>query len=369
MDITTLKEHQNIDIVVRKEGEETLLELLRCWVEEKTFDRVAGITFRKNRKIVRTSDRPFIQNLDKLPYPAYHLFPLEKYRLRGRIFRKTVLPIMTSRGCPFRCSFCLASKMVGRMLRVRTPKSVVDELEWLRDEHGAEAFSFYDDTLTFNKERCYEIFEQMRRRRVDLPWNCQTRTDLVSKELLVAMKRAGCQFVSFGVESGSPKLLKAMGKGTTVKINEKAVKLAKEAGLLVGVSIIIGYPGESTETLNETFAFIERVKPDAVYLCTPAPYPGTELYELVKDLGWKMFEDWTKYNTVNFAFENPSLPNEFVEKMREKFYDSFYSHRYILRHFCKGNLYSGIMARTALNHYLWRIRNKFKRGNSRIDKF
>ena len=358
-DVNTLSECAAADVVVRREGEETLLELARCVAQEKKFGKVAGITYRKNGEIIRNPDRPFIQNLDELPYPAYHLFPMKEYQPGRSFFRKRILPIITGRGCPFQCGFCLASRMVGKKFRARSPKSVVDELEWLRNEHGAEAFSFYDDTLTLDKERGYKIFEQMQKRGVALPWNCQTRTDQVSKEVLIKMKRAGCQFVSFGVESGSPQLLKAMGKGSTVEQNEKAIRLAKEAGLLVAISVIIGYPGETVETLKETFDFIDRVRANAVYLCTAAPYPGTALYELVKDLGWKMSEDWSRYDTAGFAFENPSLPNEYLEKMRKEFLDRFYSPLYILRHFFKNNLYSGVLARTALTHYFWRIKSRF----------
>ena len=356
MDTTTLMENADVDIVVRREGEETLLELADCVIKEKEFDQVSGITFRKNGNVVRTSDRPFIQNLDDLPFPAYHLFPLEKYQTGRSFFKKRILPILTSRGCPFSCSFCLASKMVGKSFRVRSPKNVVDELEWLKNEHNAQAFNFLDDTLTFDKKRSYEIFDQMKKRKVDLPWNCQTRSDQVTKDILVKMAKAGCQFVSFGVESGSPPLLKAMGKGTTVEQNENAVKWAKEAGLVVAVSMIIGYPMETVETLKETFDFINRVKPDMVYLCTVAPYPGTPLYDLVKDLGWKMSDDWSRYDTADFAFENPILPNEYIKRVRKEFFDKFYSPFYILRHFCRNNIYSNLLARNALTHYLWRIK-------------
>jgi len=352
MDTTTLMEHADVDVVVRREGEETLLELADCVTKKKDFDQVAGITFRKNGNVVRTSDRPFIQNLDDLPFPAYHLFPLDKYQTGRSFFKKRILPIMTSRGCPFSCSFCLASKMVGKGFRVRSPKNVVDELEWLKNEHNAQAFNFLDDTLTFDKKRSYEIFDQMKKRKVDLPWNCQTRSDQVTKDILVKMAKAGCQFVSFGVESGSPQLLKAMGKGTTVEQNENAVKWAKEAGLVVAASMIIGYPMETVETLKETFDFINRVKPDMVYLCTVAPYPGTPLYDLVKDLGWKMSDDWSRYDTADFAFENPLLPNEYITRVRKEFFDKFYSPFYILRHFCRNNIYSNLLARNALTHNL-----------------
>ncbi len=357
MDVKTLRERADVDVVVRREGEETLLELVNCVAEEKKFDKVAGITFRNNGKIVQTPDRPFIQNLDELPYPAYHLLPIEKYRPGKSIFGKKILPIITSRGCPFQCSFCVTSRMVGKKFRVRSPRSVVDELEWLKNEHGAEAFCFYDDALTLDRKRILEICEKIKKRKIGIPWDCQSRADNVSREIFSEMVDAGCQLVNFGVESGSPQLLKVMGKGTTVEQNEKAIRWAKEAGLLVATSMVIGYPGETIETLKETLDFLYRVKPDVVYLCNATPYPGTALYDLVKDLGWKMSEDWSKYDTVDFAFENPSLPKEHVEKIRKEFYNRLYSPLYILRHFYKNNLYSGVLARTAVSHHLWRIKS------------
>ncbi|MCZ2809095.1 MAG: radical SAM protein, partial [Candidatus Bathyarchaeota archaeon] len=303
--------------------------------------------------------RPFIQNLDELPYPAYHLLPIEKYRPGKSIFGKKILPIITSRGCPFQCSFCVTSRMVGKRFRARSPKSVVDELEWLKNEHGAEAFCFYDDALTLDRKRILEICEKIKKRKIGIPWDCQSRADNVSREIFGKMVDAGCQLVNFGVESGSPQLLKVMGKGTTVEQNEKAIRWAKEAGLLVATSMVIGYPGETIETLKETLDFLYRVKPDVVYLCNATPYPGTALYDLIKDLGWKMSEDWSKYDTVDFAFENPSLPKEHVEKIRKEFYNRLYSPLYILRHFYKNNFYSGVLARTAVSHHLWRIKSSF----------
>ena len=357
MDTQTLEEYPDVDVVVRKEGEETLLELVDYVAKEKKLDQVAGITFRKNGDIIQTPDRPFIENIDNLPYPAYHLFPLEKYQPGRSLFKKNILPIMTSRGCPFQCSFCLASKMVGKSFRARSPKNIVNELEWLKNEHGAEAFSFLDDTLTLDKTRCHKLFDLMQKRKVNLPWNCQTRTDQISQDTLIKMKKAGCKFVSFGVETGSPELLRAMGKGTTVQQNENAVRWAKKAGLVVAISMIIGYPGETAETLKESFDFINRVKPNMVYLCNPAPYPGTPLYGHVKDLGWKMSKDWSQYDTADFAIENPDLPNDYLKKIRNEFFDNFYSPYYIIRHFCKNNLYSNLLARNALSHYFWRMKS------------
>jgi len=351
MDSQVLSEYPDVDIVVRGEGEETLLELLSHLFDSGDLQTVSGISFRKNGQIIRTPNRPFIQNLDELPRPAYQYFPLKKYQFFGKL----ILPIMTSRGCPYQCSYCVSSRMAGKMFRARSPKNVVDELEWLRDVHGAGVFSFYDDAFTYDKKRAIEICQEIKNRNIGLPWDCQTRVDQISREVLVKMREANCQLVSFGAESGCQKILDAVKKKTTIELNEKAVKLAKEVGLSVAMSVIIGFPGETKETLQQTFDFIRRTEPDYVYLCVATPYPGTDLHSLLEELGWKMSSDWSQYDLQTPVFENPLLPVDLRETRRE-FYNHFYSWSYILRQSLKGNFYSRKMARTALNDRLWRMK-------------
>ena len=362
MDINTLNECADVDVVVRREGEETFLELARCVAKEKKLDEVAGITFRKNRKIVQTPDRPFIQNLDELPFPALEHFPLNKYQ----IFGKTYLPIITSRGCPFQCAFCSTSRMVGKTFRARSPKNVLDELEVLRDKHGAESFVFYDDMFTFDKKRTHKICDEIKKRKFRLPWDCTTRVDQVSRELLAKLREAGCQEIFFGVESGSQKILDAVNKKTSIEQNEKAIKLAKEAGLFVEISVVIGYPGETRQTLKQTLDFIRKVKPDDAALCVATPYPGTALRTLIEKMGWKMSSNWNLYDALTPVFENPLLPSEEIRKIRREFYNNFYSPSYILRQSLKGlkgNFYSKSMARTALGHFLWRMKSRWMNVN------
>ena len=354
MDKETLDEVPEVDVVVRSEGEQTILELVGAVSKSqmKGLNEIAGITFRKDGKVVRTRDRPFIQNLDQLPFPAYKHFPLSKFR----VFGKTYLPIITSRGCPFQCAFCLASRMCGKKFRARTPKNVVDELEWLRDTHRADAFAFYDDTFTFDETRARKICEELKNRNIDVPWDCRTRVDRISKELLVEMRSANCQLIHFGVESGSQKMLDAMKKGTTVEQNEKAITWAKEAGISVAISVVLGYPGETPDMLKQTFDFIGKTEPDYVYVCVAIPYPGTELYNLLKELGWKMSSEWNHYDEQTHVFKNPLLSSETIAETRNTFYNHFLSPSYVLRQTLKGTFYSRIMARTALNHLIWRTK-------------
>jgi anaerobic magnesium-protoporphyrin IX monomethyl ester cyclase len=353
MDRQILNDESSVDVVVRGEGEQTLLELAQTSADSRTLQNVQGITFRKGEKIVQTPNRAAIQNLDELPYPAYEHFALEKYLLYGKLF----LPVITSRGCPFQCSFCTTSRIFGKAYRTRSPKNIVDELEQIKNVYGADAFTFYDDTLTLDKNRIFKICEEIKTRRIDIPWDCQTRVDQVSKEILTKMKETNCQQVFFGVESGCQTILDAVNKKTTVEQNEKAIRMAKETGLFVSISIIIGYPGETKDMLQQTLDFIRRTEPDDVYLCVATPYPGTELRQLVENMGLKMSTEWELYDTVTPVFENPLLGDEEIRDLRRKFYNGFYSPKYVLRHLFKRNFYSKIMARTALNHILWRIKS------------
>ena len=364
MDEQTLKDQTGVDIVVRGEGEDTIIELADL-VSESSLNKlgdVTGITFRKNGQIVRTPNRPFIENLDKLPHPAFNRLPLTEYQIRGKCY----LPIITSRGCPFNCTFCLISEMCGKRFRARSPKNVVDELEWLRDVHGADAFAFYDAVFTLDRKRAIDICEEKKKRKIDLPWDCTTRADQVSKEVLVKLKEANCKVVYFGVESGSQKILDSVNKGITVEQNEKAIKWTKEAGMSAFISVVVGYPGETEEMLKQTFDFIDRTKPDHVCFCLATPYPGTRFFNLVEDFGWELSKDWSHYDEHVQVFKNPLLPPEKIEEAKRAFYDKFFSPSYIIRKSLKRDFHNQALARTALNHYLWRTTQAVSRTIKKI---
>ena len=353
-DEQTLKEHKEVDCIARRECEYTILELADFVSGNRpiSLEEIEGITFRKNGQVVRTPDRKFIQDLDSLPWPAYKFFDLEKYRYLGKL----IFPIMARRGCTGNCAYCLASKMSGRLVRKRSPKNVVDEMEWLQDELGADACTFHDPTFTFDKKWAWEICDEIDSKKIKIPWDCSTRVDCVSKPILAKMKQANCQIVGLGVESNSQKILNAMRKGTTTQQNERAVKMAKEVGLPFGLFFIIGYPGETDETLKETLDFIRRAEPDDVFISLASPYPKTELYETVKENGWKMSTDWSRFDNITPVFENPSMPANTMTETRRKVFNQFYSPSYILRQSLKRTHCSRLMARTALNYQLMRIR-------------
>jgi hypothetical protein len=160
-------------------------------------------------------------------------------------------------------------------------------LEWLRDVHGAGIFTFYDDTFTLDIKRAYKICEEIKNRGFDLPWDCRTRVNRISTEVLSKMRDANCQRIHFGVESGSQKMLSAMKKVTTVEQNERTIRWTKEVGISVAIPVVVGYPGETADMLKLTFDFIRKTGPDYVYVRQAIPYPGTELYDILREVGWR----------------------------------------------------------------------------------
>jgi anaerobic magnesium-protoporphyrin IX monomethyl ester cyclase len=349
-----LLQHPEVDFVVKGEGEQTIIELARYAANRNASDPngIEGIAFAKNGQVTHTKNRACIQNLDSLPYPSWQLFPLIKYRL----FMKIGVPMQTSRGCTSQCSFCTIPSMAGNTYRARSPKSIVDEMQYVKANYHADYVTFTDEVFTYDKQHVAGICDEIAARRIKLPWDCQTRVDLVSPELLARMKAANCQCINFGIESGSQQILNATHKGTTVKQNADAIRWAKEAGLSVTVSLALGYPGETQETLMETIEFIRRTQPDDLYLFLATPFPSTQLREVVSDSGWKMSQDWNTYEMQTASFDNPDIPFDQINKAREIFYNQLYSPAYILRHAVKRTIYSQIMVENALHQLLWRIK-------------
>jgi radical SAM superfamily enzyme YgiQ (UPF0313 family) len=355
-DDKALQECPSLEVVVRKEGENTMLDLLDKLERSKDFHDVLGITYRKGEKVVRNPDRPHIEDLDSLPFPAHHLWPIDRLRKYGKV----IFPVMTSRGCTFWCEFCTAVRMFGRRYRIRSPKNVVDELEYLQRKFGAEQFTFYDDTFTVNQARTAEICGEIINRKLKIEWDCETRVDMVTKELLQKMKEAGCFAVWYGLESGSPQILKNMKKGISLAQVMRAFNWTKDLGMMAVVGVILGSPGETRETAWETIKFVERLNPDDVGYYIATPYPGTPMYDYVKEKGWLKVTDFDKYDTATPIFEIPTLSMKELREIREQAFRRFYLRPgYILRMFSKGGAYGFSATRTALAHLLRAVRSKF----------
>ena len=346
-DENALTEYPQFDIIVRKEGENTIVELMQRIEAGEPYYDVVGTTCRRGGEIVKNPDRPYIQDLDSLPFPAHHLFPLEHLNKYGI----TVFPVYTSRGCTFWCNFCSAVRMFGRGYRMRSPKSVVDELEFLVKTFHAQQFSFLDDAFSVNQDRVKEICLEIQRRNLKIKWDCETRVDMVSRELLQLMKDSGCIAVWLGVEAGSQMVLDAMGKGYKLETIKKTFKTAEEVGVMTVASVVLGFPEETPETVRETTKFIQEINPDDVGYYMATPYPGTPMRELVIKNGWLKITDFNRYDTATPIFETPLISSKQLKEMREKALQSFYIRpSYIYKMWRKGGIYGKSATKTALAH-------------------
>jgi radical SAM superfamily enzyme YgiQ (UPF0313 family) len=345
-DENALKECPSIDIIVRREGELTFLELLQKLKDGKSLGNIKGVTFRKaDGQIVRNEDRPFIENLDDLPFPAHHLLPLNAFHRMG----KTIFPLTTSRGCVYWCDFCTAVRMFGRKYRMRSPKNVVDEIESLCSKYGATQFTFYDDAFTVDPVRVEKICEEIRRRKLRIQWDCETRVDMVDRALLQKMKDAGCIAVWFGVESGSQQIIEKMHKKIKLDQTRNAYKTAREVGLMTVASVVLGFPGETEQTAWETINFVKELNPDDIGFYIATPYPGTPMYDLIKEKGWLRVTDFDRYDTATPTFETPYLSMEKLREIRYKAHQQFYLRpMYILHMMSRGGTYGISAVKTSL---------------------
>jgi anaerobic magnesium-protoporphyrin IX monomethyl ester cyclase len=355
-DENALKEYPSLDVVVRREGEETLLDLVEKTENQSSLSSVLGITYRDGDKIIRNQDRPFIQDLDSLPFPAHHLLPLENLKHNGKI----LFPLVSSRGCVFWCDFCSTVRMFGRGYRMRSAKNVVDEMQYVHEKYGVDQVTFYDDAFSVDRNRVMQICEELQRRKLKLIWDCGTRVDMVDRELMKTMKDAGCIAVWLGVESGSEAMLGAMNKNIKLEQTRKAYKTAHQVGLMTIANVVLGFPGETEQTAKETIRFVSKLNPEDVGFYVATPYPGTPMYEQVIKNGWLRVTDFDRYDTAGPTFETPQLSMEKLAEIRGKAYQQFYLRPgYVLHMMRVGGTYGKAAVRTSGAYLLRALHLKY----------
>lgn len=276
----TLQNVPAIDLVVRGEGEETCRELA-AWAAAGArvggLRKIKGISYRDDGGIIHNPPRPQIKDLDALGPPARDLVPMARYGMTMDYLDDAPgASIMTARGCPIGCTFCSASAMFGSSYRTRSPAAVVDEVEDLITNYGARGIKIFDSTFTLSRRHVEAFCAELRRRAINIPWECEIRVDNVDKELLAQMQGAGCYYVDVGVESGSQRVLDyCVRKRTTVAAAENVLRWSKELGLLTKVFFTLGHPGETYEEAKETNRFIRR---NRKYIRIPAYHAGVKIY-------------------------------------------------------------------------------------------
>ncbi len=327
----SVQESPYMDFAIYNEGEMTFVEILeKLEMGQSDWESVRGIAFR-NGSVKKTLPRPLIPNLDVLPFPARQLLKWDKYtRLTHRtLYSKNVGKrygtMMTSRGCPFQCTFCDRASS-GRTWRGRSPRNVVDEMIHLKEVYGAGEITFHDDLFTINRQRVKEICKILIQEKVDITWACDARADCADQEMFNLMQQAGCTNVFFGVETGDEEMLKKIKKGETRKQLKDGIDMAKKAGLRVTGSFILGMPGETKETIDATINFAKEVNADISHFHIATPFPGSELFNQLHTQGKILTYDWSKYNQqrVEKIFEHENLTREQLEEAHKRAYREFY---------------------------------------------
>ena len=318
------------DVAVIGEGEETFLELIRTIESRQTLDSVNGIAYKENGVIRINPRRELIPDLDILPFPAKDLLPIEKYYLppTKRIKSERATNMITSRGCPFTCTFCMAKTIWGRKTRLRGIRNVVDEIKENVELFKLNEFSFHDEFFTFKKERVIALCREILKQNLDISWVCQARAGSVDLDMLRIMKEAGCGKIAFGFESGNERMLKLMHKKETLQNAVESVKLCKKAGIDVEGAFILGYPGEDEQSIRDTIAFALRLNCETAAFFIAIPYPGTELYSEALAKGYLKKEvDWREFAPVSDLESPMSIPNftpEELQRWKRKAYKAYY---------------------------------------------
>lgn len=328
----------DVDYLVLGEGEQTFKELLDYIDDTKKLKTIKGLVFKENGKVINTGLRDFIQDLDMLPFPARHLTPYRKYS--SLLARRTpVTTMMTSRGCPYKCTFCDRPQL-GKKFRARSALNVVDEMEECV-KMGIYEFIVYDDTFTINKQRVKEICSEIIRRKLDIGWDIRARVDSIDEGLLEKLKKAGCRGIHYGVESGTTKILKILNKRITIPEIEEAFLMTKKQGIMTLAYFMIGNPTETEEDILKTIEFTKKLDPDFIHLTIFTPFPATKIYLEGLKKGIIEKDYWRDFarNPSN-KFQPPYWKENFtIQELNELLvyaYKSFYTRpNYILRRLMK----------------------------------
>lgn len=293
------------DFGIVGEGEESFTELIHEIRTNKNFDSIKGLIFKDIGKgLVVNQARPFITDIETIPWPAYHLFKMKRYAQHR---------LVTSRGCPFDCVFCNSATLWSRRWRSRSPESIVDEMEFLISNFGRKTFIFNDDSFNIDKNRTIRICELILEKKLNIIWSVPVRIDLITPEMATWMKRAGCYSVSVGIESADNEVLKLMNKQNTIEKIREGIEILKEAGIQLTGQFMIGNPGDTLETIKKSIEFAKASGLHQVEFYTALPYKGSGLWDFVNKKARLLTQvEPCHYHELNprIIFETDEFPAE-----------------------------------------------------------
>ena len=343
------------DLCVFGEGELTLLEILYKYKQAQynyreflnnfgILEKIDGIAFRKKDEIVVTQKREMIPCLDDLPLPARDLLDVTKYQPLPNQYKSLPLfHLVVSRGCPFNCSYCSANGVFGRKLRMRSPKKIVEEIEYLVQKYGAKDISFWDDAFTTNKKWVLELCQLIKQYEIKVNWTAYGHVNTVDKNMLQIMRDAGCWNMFFGFESGNQNLLDTVNKNISLEQIRTVNNWCKEVGMEVRASFMIALPQETPQMALQTINFAIELNPDYAQFCITTPFPGTQLFEDAKKFG-SLDLDFDKYNVWQPVFVPTGYKdrNEILEMEKVAVRKFYFRFGYIIGRLSKVRSFSDI---------------------------
>ena len=320
----TLKEFNVFDYGIQGEGERTFLELNAHLSMRDNFEpsSVKGLVYRSGNEICVNEPAAFLtsEELDSLPLPAFHHYYGKNPRALAD--KESCYTMLTSRGCPYRCAFCM--QVLGNKIRRRSAENVCREIEFAIATYGAHSIDFVDEIFLFNTQETHELLEMMIKNGLHkrIRWSGLVRANFVNPELIALAKKAGCYRLEMGVESGDDTILKAINKGITIEQIRVAVKIIKEAGISLGTYYILGHPNETPETIRKTVNLASELNTDTIAVGIMVPYPGTRIFEMAQrgEGGYRLLsQDWSEYDKYGArALEIQGLPYKELVKWQRK---------------------------------------------------
>jgi anaerobic magnesium-protoporphyrin IX monomethyl ester cyclase len=311
------------DFVVRGEGEHTILELVNALREGGKLEQIKGLSYLSDNQVVHNANRTYSDDLDTLPFPARHLLDMDKYRT-SKLGTRTITSILTSRGCPYQCSFCASSKLAGTFWRARSVESIIEEIQFVKDTYGYRAFAFVDDNFTLNPQRVIDLCKEICKRGWDVHWWCFSRVDTIVRnpEMVSLMYEAGCRSTYIGIESRNQETLDFYNKKISADISREAISILKNNKIEMTASFIIGALNEDKEMVEDTLRFAKSLNPNTVSFTILTPYPGTDLFDQVKDR--IITFDWRKYDGIHSVIRLKHFKPMQIQFTLLRFYISFY---------------------------------------------
>ncbi|MBN1766360.1 MAG: cobalamin-dependent protein [Sedimentisphaerales bacterium] len=312
-------EEEAVDLVVRGEGEKTIKEL----AAEMPLEEIKGVSYRTSEGIRHNPERELISDLDSLPRAAWHLLPIDKYYpAAGAAKRLPAVSMLSTRGCPGRCTFCY--RIFGKKIRVRSGRKVAEEVKYLQENFGIREICFYDDTFTVSHKEVRAFCQGLVDLGVDITWSCFSRVDTINEDLMRTIKSHGCHQISYGLESANPGILANVNKRANNDKAREAIRLAKKFGVDARVAFMLGNPGETIETMEESLKFAIELDPAIAIFNITTPFPGTEMFEWARANGYLTTLDWDEYDFANPVMELPTVSMDEIKEFYGKVYRKFF---------------------------------------------